>query len=64
MSCERLAVVDKALEEYQKLANELWFKGGSCTGGKSEMDPTELQDAKNEDEEFHRIEIEQQLKNK
>lgn len=27
---------DKELEEYQKLADELWFSGGSCTGGKVE----------------------------
>lgn len=24
------------LEEYQKQAQELWFKGGSCTGGNAE----------------------------
>ena len=24
------------LEEYQKLAQEIWFSGGSCTGGKPE----------------------------
>lgn len=24
------------LEEYQKQAQELWFKGGSCTGGSPE----------------------------
>jgi hypothetical protein len=24
------------LEEYQKLAYDIWFSGGSCTGGKPE----------------------------
>jgi hypothetical protein len=24
------------LEDYQKLAQEIWFKDGSCTGGKTE----------------------------
>ena len=24
------------LEKYQKQAKELWFKGGSCTGGNAE----------------------------
>jgi len=24
------------IEEYQKQAQELWFKGGSCTGGSPE----------------------------
>jgi len=24
------------LEDYQKLAQEIWFKDGLCTGGKSE----------------------------
>ena len=24
------------LEEYQKLAQDIWFSGGSCTGGKPE----------------------------
>ena len=24
------------LEDYQKLAQEIWFKDGSCTGGKPE----------------------------
>jgi hypothetical protein len=24
------------LEDYQKLAKEIWFKDGSCTGGKPE----------------------------
>ena len=52
-------MVDKDLEEYRKQAQELWFKGGSCTGGS----PEEIQDSQNEDDEFHRIEKEQQLKN-
>ena len=27
---------DDELEEYRKQAQELWFDGGSCTGGKPE----------------------------
>lgn len=27
---------DTSLEEYQRLAQDLWFSGGSCTGGKPE----------------------------
>jgi hypothetical protein len=27
---------DRSIEEYQKLAQQLWFESGSCTGGKSE----------------------------
>ena len=51
-------MVDKELEDYQKKANELWFKDGSCTGGSPEL----IQDAQAEDDEFHRIEHEQELK--
>ena len=25
------------LDEYTKMAQELWFNGGSCTGGKPEL---------------------------
>ena len=51
-------MVDKELEEYRKQAFDIWFTGGSCTG----QNPTEEQDSKNEDDEFHRIEEEQKLK--
>ena len=44
-------MVDKELEEYRKQAFDIWFTGGSCTG----QNPTEEQDSKNEDDEFHRI---------
>ena len=30
------ALADYELKQYQKQANDLWFKDGSCTGGKSE----------------------------
>jgi hypothetical protein len=53
-------VVDKELEEYRKQALDLWFSGGSCTG----QSPAEEQDSKNEDDEFHRIEEEQKLREK
>lgn len=55
---------DKELEEYRKQAMDLWFKDGSCTGGKNEMGPEQMQDSQNEDDEFHRIENEQKLKSK
>lgn len=51
-------MVDKELEEYRKNALDLWFKSGSCTGGNPEL----IQDAQNEDDEFHRIEKENELK--
>jgi hypothetical protein len=48
------------LEEYRKKAMELWFSGGgSCTGAQ----PPELKDIDDaiaEDEEFKRIEKQQQ----
>jgi hypothetical protein len=60
------------LKKYQEQAFELWFSGGSCTGGNSEMEdnqntnmlqePKRIQDSKNEDDEFHRIERENKLK--
>lgn len=46
------------LEKYRQQAMELWFKDGSCTGGS----PEQIQDAKNEDDEFRRIEKENELK--
>lgn len=50
-------MVDKELEEYRKQSLDLWFSdGGSCTG----QSPTEKQDSKNEDEEFERIQREQE----
>ena len=49
------------LEKYRQQAMNLWFsKGGSCTGAKPE--PKDIDDAIAEEEEFHRIEKEQQLK--
>lgn len=46
------------LEKYRRQAMDLWFKDGSCTGG----NPEQIQDAQNEDDEFHRIEKENILK--
>ena len=53
-------MVDKELEDYRKQALDLWFNGGSCTG----QSPAEHQDSQNEDDEFHRIEEEQKLREK
>ena len=46
------------LEKYRKQAMELWFSnGGSCTGASPE--PKDIDDAIAEDEEFKRIEQQQ-----
>ena len=29
-------LADKEIKDYKKQAQELWFSGGSCTGGKPE----------------------------
>lgn len=47
------------LEKYRQQAMELWFShGGGCTGAKPE--PKDIDDAIAEDEEFKRIEQQQQ----
>lgn len=49
------------LEKYRQQAMELWFSnGGSCTGAKPELEPKDIDDAIAEDEEFKRIEKQQQ----
>jgi hypothetical protein len=46
------------LEKYRQMALDLWFSnGGSCTGATPE--PKEIDDAIAEDEEFKRIENQQ-----
>ena len=60
------------LKKYQEQAFELWFSEGSCTGGNSEIkishstntlqDHKHIQDSKNEDDEFKRIELENKLR--
>ena len=48
------------LEKYRKQAMELWFSnGGSCTGAVP-PEPKDIDDAIAEDEEFKRIEQQQQ----
>jgi hypothetical protein len=48
------------LEQYRKMAMDLWFgNGGSCTGAQP-PEPKDIDDAIAEDEEFRRIEKQQQ----
>ncbi len=48
------------LEKYRQQAMELWFNnGGSCTGAQP-PEPKDIDDAIAEDEEFKRIEKQQQ----
>ena len=52
------------LEEYRKKAMDLWFyNGGSCTGAKP-LEPKDIDDAIAEDEEFKRIEKQNDSSNK
>ena len=52
--------MDSELEKYRKMALDVWFNnGGSCTGALP-PEPKDIDDAIAEDEEFRRIEKQQE----